>query len=166
MDSVFSADATAAWLSRFGVWAVLLSTLLSVVISIAGVIPSVFLSGANAVVFGLPLGFAISMIGEVTGAYVSYRLYGKGIMKWKKKQGMKGRWSRAFTNASPIRQFWLLLAARMAPFLPSGGVTLLAVWTQMRTVPFMLATVIGKAPSVAAEVWVGQGIFEVLWNWM
>ncbi|WJH37314.1 VTT domain-containing protein [Paenibacillus sp. CC-CFT747] len=124
------------------------------------------MSAANALVFGLPLGFAVSLAGEALGAYVSYWLYRKGIRALRRTDSLDGRWSRAFAEASPVRQFWLLLAARVAPFLPSGLITFAAAWTRMNVTGFMLATVAGKAPSVAAEIWAGHGLFAVLRGWL
>jgi len=45
-----------------------------------GYMPSVFLSGANAVVFGSVNGFFVSLAGEVLGATLSFWLYRQG---WK-----------------------------------------------------------------------------------
>lgn len=162
--NVLTASATAEWLQDFGVWAVFISLLLNVAISILGVVPSVFLSGANAVVFGLPMGFAVSLLGEMLGAFVSYWLYRKGILSVRKKGKPPGKWSRSFHNASLSKQFTLLLVARIAPFLPSGVITFAAAWTKMNVIPFMVATALGKAPSVAAEVWLGHDLFYLLWN--
>ncbi|MCG3017850.1 VTT domain-containing protein, partial [Escherichia coli] len=55
--------------------------LLNVLISIAGVLPSVFLTAANLVVFGFWEGMVISFIGESVGAVVSFWLYRKGFRK-------------------------------------------------------------------------------------
>jgi uncharacterized membrane protein YdjX (TVP38/TMEM64 family) len=53
MDGLFDVQRTAEWLRDFGIWAILISILLNIFISLLGVVPSLFLSGANAVVFGL-----------------------------------------------------------------------------------------------------------------
>jgi len=41
-------DQTASWLKQFGIWTIVVSLLLSMGISILGIVPSLFLSGANA----------------------------------------------------------------------------------------------------------------------
>lgn len=143
----------------FGMAAILISLALNIVVSVLGVIPTFFISGANALVFGLPLGFAVSLIGETIGAYISYKLYNKGIKKIDKESIRRGKWSKSFANSGLWKQFFLLLIARLAPFMPSGVVTFAAAWTKMNVLMFMTATFIGKAPSIAAEVWVGHDVF-------
>ncbi len=63
MDWLLPVDQVTNWLKSFGIWAVLISLLLNICISALGVIPSLFLSGANAVVFGIIPGFFISLTG-------------------------------------------------------------------------------------------------------
>lgn len=72
MESLFNVDNVVDWLSHFGIWAIIISVLLNIFISIIGILPSVFLSSANAILFGLPLGFAISLCEETIGAFVTY----------------------------------------------------------------------------------------------
>ena len=55
----------------WGAWAVLISLLINVVISVVGIIPSVALTTVNMLVFGVVPGFLLSWIGEVLGAAVS-----------------------------------------------------------------------------------------------
>jgi len=43
----------AEWLKSFGIWAILISLFLNILITMLGIVPSLFLSGANAVVFGI-----------------------------------------------------------------------------------------------------------------
>ena len=47
-----------------------------------GVIPSVFLTGANLIVSGFWPGTFISFVGEVLGAIVSFLLYRKGFKNY------------------------------------------------------------------------------------
>ncbi|MCH1638858.1 hypothetical protein MJ257_01950 [Paenibacillus timonensis] len=82
---MLQAENVAEWLARWGIGAYLLSIILNVVISILGVIPSVFLTMANVLVFGGIPGFFVSWIGEMAGAIVSYLLYRKGALKLEEK---------------------------------------------------------------------------------
>lgn len=162
MESLLAVDRTADWLDQFGIWAILISIVLNIVISISGVLPSVFLSGANAIVFGMPLGFTVSLCGEAIGAFITYWLYRKGITTLRKDKSSYGRWGTAFSNASQTRQFFLMLIARVTPFVPSGVITFFGAWTGMNIYSFMIATILGKAPSIAAEVWAGEGLFKLV----
>ncbi len=57
MAPLFNVDVIAEWLRSYGVWAILISLLINILISILGLVPTLFLSGANAVVFGFIPGF-------------------------------------------------------------------------------------------------------------
>ncbi|MFD0961257.1 TVP38/TMEM64 family protein [Paenibacillus chungangensis] len=154
-----SAEETAEWLGQLGGWAIAASILFNILISISGVLPSAFLSGANAIVFGLPLGFSISLIGEVLGALISYWLYRKGLLVLRRRGARLRKWRERIANAGKVRQFVLILFARVLPFIPSGAVTFFAAWIKMNVLAFMVATLVGKAPSIAAEVWLGYSLF-------
>lgn len=131
MDWFFRMDETAEWLNDFGVWAVFISILLNIGISVLGVVPSLFLSGANAIVFGMVPGFFISLTGEVLGAGVAFLLYRWGIRKinWNKE---RWNWLQKINSAGRKRQLSILLLARLTPLIPSGIVTMAAALTHMK----------------------------------
>ena len=51
----------------FGAWAMLISFLLDVLINAGSIFPSIFISTANGLIFGLPLGIVISWLAENNG---------------------------------------------------------------------------------------------------
>lgn len=60
------------YLRSFGPWAVVISFILDVLINAGSVFPSIFLSTANGLIFGLPLGITISWLAETTGVVISF----------------------------------------------------------------------------------------------
>ncbi|WP_223066145.1 TVP38/TMEM64 family protein [Paenibacillus caui] len=166
MDDWFQAEQFAEWLRNMGGWAIIASLMLNIVISVLGVIPSVFLSGANAIVFGLVPGFAISLTGEAIGAGISFWLYRQGIQRLSAKKNDTWRWVRRLNGANRTRKFYMLIMARLTPFLPSGIITFAAAATNIAFLDFLLASLIGKAPSVAIETLVGHDLFYVKDNFM
>lgn len=151
-------ESTAEWLKSFGIWAILVSLLINIIISLFGVIPSVFLSGANAVVFGIVGGFWISLAGEVLGAGVSFWLYRWGIKRVKGSRKEWG-WVKRLDSVSRWRQNLLLLIARITPMMPSGVITFAAAASSMVFLDFMVVSLIGKAPSIALETIIGHDLF-------
>lgn len=158
MDVWFEVEPFAAWLQQFGVWAVAVSLLLSIIISIAGVIPSLFLSGANAVVFGMFPGFAVSLIGEVAGAGISFYLYRWGVHKIKPLRADRWKWLQGVNEASRGRRMTMLLIARLTPIIPSGAITFVGAASRMKFVDFIVVTFLGKAPSIALETVIGHDL--------
>lgn len=134
-----------------GTPAILVSIYINAAISIMGVLPSVFLTGANVLVFGLYKGFLVSWAGEVIGAAVSFMLY-----RWGIKSAVKIPTDRLKSiktvNALPGgRQIYFLTVLRMAPFMPSGLINLLGAITTIQTRNFIIATIIGKFPALLLE---------------
>jgi uncharacterized membrane protein YdjX (TVP38/TMEM64 family) len=155
----FDVERTAEWIASFGWFAIVISLLLNVLISLMGVVPSVFLSGANAVVFGLVPGFFISLIGEVLGAGVAFKLYRLGIRKVTSQNKLERfKWLAKLNQLNRRKQFTTILLARLTPFMPSGLVNLVGAMSSIYFVDFMLASLIGKMPSLVLETLVGHDI--------
>jgi uncharacterized membrane protein YdjX (TVP38/TMEM64 family) len=158
MDWLFDSTQLTDWLNRLGIWAVPVSLLISVIIGILGIVPSVFWSGINAVAFGMVPGFWISLTGEVLGAGISYWLYRWGVARTNVKQD-NWLWLQKLKRGSRLSKMVLILLARLTPVAPSGVITLLAAVAAIRFWDFLLATIIGKMPSVALETLVGHDLF-------
>ena len=60
------------FLRSYGPWAIVISFFLDVFINAAGFLPSIFMSTANGVVFGLPIGITISWAAESVGVIISF----------------------------------------------------------------------------------------------
>ncbi len=134
-----------------GTPAILISIYINAAISIMGMLPSVFLTGANVLVFGLYGGFLVSWAGEIIGATVSFMLY-----RWGTKSAAKipaDHWKAIKTiNALPgVRQIYFLTILRMAPFVPSGLINLLGALTAILPRNFIIAATIGKFPALMLE---------------
>ncbi|NHN33302.1 TVP38/TMEM64 family protein [Paenibacillus agricola] len=158
MELFFDVNEVINWLRQFGIWAILVSLLINIGISILGVVPSLFLSGANAVVFGMVPGFFISILGEVLGAGLSFFLYRWGIHKVNAMHSEKWRWVHRINDASRGRRIVLLFIARVTPLIPSGVITFAAAASNMVFVDFIIVTFLGKAPSIVMETLIGHDL--------
>lgn len=159
MDWLMNVDSIAEWIRSWGLIAVLASILLNIVISISGVLPSIFLSGANAIVFGLMGGFAVSLTGEVLGASLAFLLYRWGAGKFRKINKLTElHWVRTINQSSRFKKMTAIILLRMNPLLPSGVVNLGASLTTISFMDFMLATLIGKIPAMVFETLVGHDL--------
>lgn len=159
MDWITNVEAIAEWMRSWGMVAVAGSILLNVVISITGVLPSIFLSGANAVVFGLTGGFFVSLAGEVIGAVLAFSLYRWGSRKMKTLSKWKeSKWFYRVNESSRMKQMTGIVLLRINPLIPSGVVNFGASLTTISLTDFMIATLIGKIPSMVFETLVGHDI--------
>lgn len=144
-------DAAAGLLAKAGPAAVLISILLNVLISVLGVVPSVFLTGANIMVFGLWGGFFVSWAGEIVGAVVSFLLYRWGVKSVAKIPTEHWKLFRTVNSLPGLRQVYFLTILRMAPFVPSGIINLVGAMTTVSLTHFVIATALGKFPALLLE---------------
>ena len=64
-------DGTIEYLRSFGVWAVVVSMIIDIVINIVGFLPSIFISAANGVLFGIAAGTVVSWLAETIGVVIT-----------------------------------------------------------------------------------------------
>lgn len=146
--------------------AIPISLLISIGISLAGVLPSVFITGANIVFFGPVQGFLISLLGETIGAYITFTVYRLGFKKKIEKFTDKHRLLSQIVNSDGKKAGLLICQGRVIPFIPSGVITLAASISNVNSTIFTVATLIGKAPSIALEALVSYDIINIYDNWI
>jgi len=146
--------------------AIPISLLISIIISLVGVLPSVFITGANIVFFGPIQGFIISLLGETIGAYITFTVYRLGFKKKIEKFTERHRLLSQIVNSEGKKAGILICEARVIPFIPSGIVTLAASISNVNSTIFTLSTFIGKAPSIALEALVSYDIINIYDNWI
>lgn len=150
---VYSGDvqAISKMISDSGAAAVLISILLNVIISVMGVIPSVFLTGANILVFGFSGGFLVSWAGEVIGAVISFLLYRFGLKSIFKISSDHWKVLRTINLLPGKKQIYFMAVLRLAPFFPSGVINLFGSLTSIPLINFFIATALGKFPALLLE---------------
>jgi uncharacterized membrane protein YdjX (TVP38/TMEM64 family) len=133
--------------------ALLISVTINVVISIFGVLPSVFLTAANLAVFGFWKGTLVSFFGEVLGAVAAFLLYRKGFRNVSGEKLKKYPQVQKLLELQGKRAFSLILSLRIMPLIPSGVVTFAAAISQVSFSIFAAASTIGKAPALLLEAY-------------
>lgn len=141
-----------------------ISLLLSVVVAVLGLIPSVFITAANILFFGFWEGTAISFAGEALGAGVSFLLYRKGFKKTTQKRLQRFSKVQQLVNAEGKQAFWLVLSLRLLPFVPSGLVTFAAAIGRMRFWNFLVASSTGKIPALLIEAYSVYQVTQFGWQ--
>lgn len=143
--------------------AFLISIAINIGISILGVVPSVFLTAANLVVFGFWKGTFLSFVGEAVGAIVSFLLYRKGFRKLSETKWFSYPKVKRLLAAEGKEAFLLVLSLRLLPFIPSGIVTFVAAIGRMSLLLFTVASSLGKLPALLLEAY---SVYQVMnWTW-
>lgn len=151
---------------EFSVIAMPISLLISIVIALTGIIPSVFVTGANIIFFGPFYGFLISLMGETIGAHITFIVYRKGFKSGAEKLTHKYELVRRIVESKGRKTALLIFEGRLVPFIPSGFITLAASISSVNIYAFTLATLIGKIPSIALEALVSYDLINIKENFL
>ncbi|MDQ0219973.1 TVP38/TMEM64 family protein [Peribacillus cavernae] len=146
-----------------GLYAIWISVFLNIVISLLGIVPSVFLTAANITFFGFTNGVIISIIGEASGAIVSFYLYRLGIHRLLPKFESNNKYLYKLQKSRGLESFLLILALRLFPLVPSGLVTLAGAISKVNLLTFAIASTIGKIPALLLEAYSVQQVLT--WGW-
>lgn len=147
-----------AYLQSFGPWALLVSFILDVLINAGSVFPSIFLSTANGLVFGLPVGIVLSWLAETTGVVLSFLLMRFFFRSEAEKIIEKSQTLRYIDEASGKHGLKWMAIARAMPYFPSGILTAVGAVSAISTRDYIIANLIGKFPSTSLEVVIGHDV--------
>lgn len=150
------------WLQQADTFAVPISLLVSLVISLFGVVPSAFVTAANLLYFGFWDGLFLSFLGEVLGAGVSFYIYRYGFRRIEPliQSPFVLKWLGRLTKQTGWDAFWTILFLRLLPFAPSGLVTFLSATSGVSTLVFLTASTIGKVPALVFEAFAVNELIE------
>lgn len=144
--------------------AVVISLLLSILVAVLGLIPSVFITAANILFFGFWPGTLISFAGETMGAMIAFFLYRKGFKNATRKRLNSYTKLKQLLNAEGSQAFGLVLSLRLIPFVPSGLVTFAAAIGNVSAAIFITASSIGKIPALLMEAYAVYQVTEFGWQ--
>ena len=154
------------YLRSFGPWAILISFLLGVLINAASIFPSIFLSTANGLIFGLPLGILISWLAETVGVVISFYLMRFFFRSTAEAIIAKSDSLKHIDEVSGEHGLEWMAFARTLPYFPSGILTAIGAVSSISARDYIIANLIGKFPSTALEVVIGHDIVNFQENSM
>jgi uncharacterized membrane protein YdjX (TVP38/TMEM64 family) len=134
------------------------------IVSLVGIVPSLFVTAANVLFFGFAEGIAITFLGENAGSALAFYLYRKGLRKEVGPKLEKYRAMKALLEADNKKAFWLIFSMRLIPLVPSGLVTFTAAMGRASFLIFLAANAIGKFPSLLLEGYAVLQVKEFGWE--
>lgn len=153
-----SMEETIAYIQSFGAGAVVVSFFIDVLINALGFLPSIFVSTANGVLFGVVPGILISWLAETTGVILSFLLMRTVLRGAAERLIQKSPYLTKLDEFSGAEGFKLMLVARTIPYFPSGILTALGAVSRISVRDYAIANLIGKFPSTALEVVIGHDV--------
>ena len=146
------------YLRSFGPWAMVVSFFLDVLINAGSIFPAIFLSTANGLIFGLPLGILISWLAETVGVVISFLLMRFFFRSTAEKLIAKSNSLKHIDEASGKHGLEWMAFARALPYFPSGILTAIGAVSSISVRDYIIANLIGKFPSTALEVVIGHDL--------
>lgn len=144
--------------------AIVISICISIIIAVLGVVPSIFITAANILFFGFWNGMFISFLGEALGAAIAFLLYRKGFKKTVEKKLDAYPKVKRLIDAENKEAFYLVLALRLIPFVPSGLITFAASVGRISFLVFILASSLGKLPALFIEAYAVNEVTNFGWQ--
>ena len=144
--------------------AILISICISIIIAVLGIVPSVFITAANILFFGFWNGMIISFLGEALGAGIAFLLYRKGFKKTVERKLDAYPKVKRLIDAENKEAFYLVLALRLIPFVPSGLITFAAAVGKISFPVFIVASSLGKLPALFMEAYAVNAVTNFGWQ--
>lgn len=151
-------NALVEYLRSFGPWAMVISFVLDVLINAGSIFPSIFISTANGLIFGLPMGILISWLAETVGVVISFYLMRFFFRSAAEKLIAKSEYLQKIDEVGGRNGLKWMAIARMMPYFPSGILTAVGALSSMSVRDYIIANLIGKFPSTALEVVIGHDL--------
>lgn len=155
---------TVDYINSFGAWAIIFSFLLDVLINALGFLPSIFVSTANGLLFGIVPGIIVSWLAETTGVIISFVLMRTILRSSAEKIIAKSKYLKKADDFSGKNGFKVMLILRAMPYFPSGILTALGAVSRISLKDYALANLIGKFPSTSLEVVIGHDVVNYQQN--
>lgn len=151
-------DQTTRLIRSWGIAAPLMSILLMIVQAIVAPLPAFVVTAANGMVFGNLWGAIISWTGAMVGALTSFgiaRLVGDVTVK---KALRNKKAVELIRRAGEKRGFYVILIARLLPFISFDIISYMAGLSGIRPRPFAMATALGMLPATILYTFFGRQI--------
>ncbi len=157
-------DSVLELFQQYAQFAIPISLIISILIAVSGIIPSVFITAANILFFGFWPGTAISFLGEAIGAAVAFYLYRLGFKKMTRDSLSRFPNIKKLVDSEGKQAFLLILSLRILPFAPSGLVTFAAAIGRISLPLFVVASSIGKIPALLIEAYSVKQVVDFGWQ--
>ncbi|MCF8106686.1 MAG: TVP38/TMEM64 family protein [Desulfohalobiaceae bacterium] len=151
-------DQVIALIRSWGLAAPLMSVLLMITQAIVAPLPAFLITAANGMIFGGFWGVVISLAGALMGALTSFfiaRLFGEVAVK-KVVRNQKALYF--IQHAGEKKGFYVILLARLLPFISFDIISYLAGLSGIRLRAFIPGTVLGMLPATIVYTLAGHNI--------
>ncbi len=144
MPASLSPDALSAWLNGQGVWGPFFLFLMMVLAVVVGPIPTLPVSAASGLAFGVLTGTLLAAAGALTGAMIAFsvaRILGREALREKLSSN-----PIFASDGSQRLLFWMVFVTRLIPLFSFALISYAAGVTAIRGWRFAVASLLGMLP--------------------
>jgi uncharacterized membrane protein YdjX (TVP38/TMEM64 family) len=143
------------YIRSFGYLAPMVALALFVIQAAVPIFPYAVLVAASVIIFGVKMGFVLSMLGALLGSILCYWACREFGADWFNK--ILGHWGYDTRNINSGIAFGGIIVAHLVPIFPSSMITLAAAVSGVSFLSFTVSTALGLIP--ATLVYTGLGWF-------
>jgi len=156
------------YIQSFGYLAPMVALALFIIQAAVPIFPYAILVAASVIIFGVKMGFVLSMLGALIGSILSYWACREFGADWFNK--ILGRWGYDTRKINAGIAFGGIILAHLIPVFPSAVITLAAAISRVPFISFTVATALGLIPATLAYTGLGwylshvQDVYKVLFT--
>jgi uncharacterized membrane protein YdjX (TVP38/TMEM64 family) len=148
------------WIQQGGILAVVTGILFVALTALFPVMPFVAVAGLIGAAYGIWLGALISLAGALLGASMIFALsrfgFRDSLQRYLNRHPKAKEYEESFENHA----FLTILTLRLIPVVPSPVVNILSGITRVPWTTFLLASLIGKMPTIVIFSFIGSRFEE------
>ena len=148
------------YLRSFGYLAPLVALFLFIIQAVFPIFPYAILVAAAVILFGVKIGFVVSLLGAVLGSILCYWACRELGADWFNHK-ILGRWGYDTRNVNANIAFGGIVIAHMIPVLPGAMITLAAAVSRVSFGNFVASTALGLVPTTLAYSGLGMLLHNV-----
>ena len=150
--------ATVDYIRTFGDGAVVFAFLLTLFVNALGFPPAIIFSTANVILFGIVPGIILSCAAETVGVTVAFLLMRFYFRDAAETVIARSPFLSKIDRYSGRKGFFVMLIARMIPYVPSALLNAVGALSSIRLRDYMIASFVGKFPSTGIEAIIGHDL--------
>lgn len=148
-------------LSSFGWYGYAAGMLLVVLQTIFPFVPFVLVAGANVLLFGFWLGYAVNYVFSCLGAILSFLLVRRYGQAWAIKKLAPYGYIGKLNDKLERHGLLYIMLSRIIPIFPSFAINLAAAVMKVRARDFIIGSMLGKLPMILLESMIGHDLLFI-----
>lgn len=146
------------YIRSFGYLAPIVALALFIIQAAVPVFPYAVLVAVSVIIFGVKIGFLLSMTGALLGSILCYWACRQLGTEWFNEK-ILGRWGYDTRKINSGIAFGGIIIAHLVPVFPSSVITLAAAISRVSFISFTVSTTLGLIPATLAYTGLGWYLF-------